>query len=335
MPMAGIRCRLMRVGGLMRRYMIQRLLAMIPTVLVLLFVVVALIRLLPGNAVDLLLEGTGGTPQQQQLARKQLSHKLGLDRSLPLAYISYVEGAVHGDLGTSLWDKRPVAPRVLNRVPITGEIAVVAAILGFAVGLPIGVASAVFEDTWIDYVVRTLAILGISTPSFVIGTAVIVLPAVAIGWAPRQGFVPFFSNPVRNLALVLLPSATLALYLASSVMRLLRTTMLEVMRQEYVRTASAKGLASHVVIFRHAVKNALIPVVTLFALQFAFLIGGSVIIESIFGIPGLGTLLLASIEGRDYPMIQGIVVIVGLLIMFVNLLTDLSYAVLDPRIRFG
>jgi peptide/nickel transport system permease protein len=317
------------------RYIVGRLLGMIPTALVLLLMVVLLMRLLPGSAVDIFLEGTGGDAQQKAEARRQMSHQLGLDRPLPEAYLSYVGAALHGDLGKSLWDKRPVAPQVLQRLLITGEIALVASVLAFIFGLPLGVLSAIRQDTWLDYLMRSVAILGISVPTFVIGTAVLILPAITLGWAPGQGFVSLRTDPVQNISLVIVPAAILALYLASSIMRLLRTTMLEVMRQDFIRTAAAKGLRERVVIVRHAVKNAMIPVVTLFSLQLAFLIGGSVIIESIFAIPGLGRLLLASLNGRDYPMIQGIVVVVGLLIMVVNLVTDISYAALDPRIRYG
>ncbi len=316
------------------QYMVRRLLGIVPSILALLLAVVVLVRLIPGTAVDLMVSESLKA-EDRELGRAQLRRELGLDRPLPQTYVSYVAGAARGDLGRSLWDHQPVRNRIVERAPVTAEIALVAIVVSFMVAVPAGVLSAVRQDSWADYLIRIVAILGISTPSFAIGTMVVVLPALWWGWSPTQVFVPFSRDPIKHLQIILVPALILGLYLSSSVMRMMRTTMLDAMRQDYIRTASAKGLRERVVIVRHALRNALIPVVTVLGVQLAFLFGGSVITESIFSIPGLGRLLLSALSTRDYPLIQGIVVFVGLLVMFTNLVVDISYGFIDPRIRYG
>ena len=199
----------------------------------------------------------------------------------------------------------------------------------------LGVMSALRQDSWLDYLLRSLAIAGISVPNFAIATAMVIFPALLWGIAPRLNYIGFMESPFENLKILVLPGAILALGLSTSLMRLMRTTMLDVLRQDYVRTARAKGLTEARVVSHHAVRNAVIPVITLLGLQIAFLLGGSVIVETIFAIPGVGRLLVSSIAKRDYPIIQGIVVVIGLFVMFTNLLVDMSYGFLDPRIRIG
>jgi peptide/nickel transport system permease protein len=317
------------------RYATRRIVGMIPTLLVLLFLVVMMVRLIPGSVVDIILEETGGSGVAQ-VAREELEHRLGLDRPLPVTYVTYTAGAIRGDLGKSLWDRRPVTNEILKRLPPTLTIAAVAMVMAIVLALPIGVLSAVRRDTWLDYILRSGAIAGISIPSFVIGTAVVIFPALWFGVSLVSfRYFSLFEDPVTHLTLILPPAAVLAVGLTASVARLMRTMMLEVLMQDYVRTARSKGLTDAAVVMRHALKNALIPVVTLLGLQFAFLVGGSVITESIFAIPGLGRLLIDSMRLRDYPIIQGVVLTIGVMVMVINLLIDLSYAYLDPRVRYS
>jgi len=306
---------------------------MIPTALVLLLLVVLMIRLLPGNIVDILLSDSGASVSPE--AKENLAEHLGVSGSLPEQYVRYVLGVARGDLGQSLWDQRPVTTIILERAPVTAEVAIIAIIFSVILSIPIGVISAVRQDSAIDYVLRSLSILGISLPSFVVAVAIVIFPAIWWSKSVPFTYTGFTENPIQNLIIVGPPAAVLGLRLSATIARMVRTTMLEVMQQDYIRTARAKGLTSYGVIVRHALKNALIPVVTLLGLQLAFLVGGSVITESIFALPGLGRLLLESIAQRDYPIIQGVVVVVGFLVMFTNLAVDLSYAYLDPRIRYS
>ncbi|MPZ99117.1 MAG: ABC transporter permease subunit [Dehalococcoidia bacterium] len=319
----------------MTRYLARRVVGMIPTLLVLLFMVVVMVRLVPGSIVDIILEETA-SGAEGEAARAALEERLGLDRPLPVSYVNYVTGVLRGDLGQSLWDQSPVTEQVLRRLPPTLSIAAVAIVMAIVLSVPIGVLSAVRRDTWLDYLLRSVAIAGISVPSFVIGTAFVIFPALWFGLSLVQfRYVSFVEDPVANLKIIIPPAAVLAIGLTASVARLMRTMMLEVLTQDYMRTARAKGLTGSTVIMRHGLKNAMIPVITLLGLQFAFLIGGSVITESIFAIPGLGRLLIDALRQRDYPIIQGVVLTIGVMVMLTNLLIDMSYAYLDPRVRFA
>jgi peptide/nickel transport system permease protein len=265
--------------------------------------------------------------------RQALEKRLGVGDPLPVQYVRYVEGVIHGDLGKSLWNGQSVRAQIFKRLPVTIEIAVLAMTISVIVAISFGVIAAIRQDTLLDYGPRSIAILGLSIPDFVLGTALLVLPA--IWWHKTVPLVwhTFAQDPVKHLEQIALPVLVVGIRLSSSVMRLMRTTMLEVHRQDYTRTAWAKGLSERVVVLRHGLKNALIPVVTLLGIELAALISGIVIMESIFAIPGVGRLLLESISSRDYPMIQGITVVVGTLVILVNLVIDISYVYLDPRVR--
>lgn len=315
----------------MTRYVLRRLLGMIPTVLVLLFIVVLLVRLLPGNVVDILLADARADPA----TKAALEEKLGLDRSLAETYLRYVGGVIQGDLGASLWDDKPVTSLLMERAGTTGEVALIAIIVSVMVSIPLGVISAVRQDSAADYALRSMSIAGVSLPNFVVAQAIIVLPALYFAKSIPFQYKSLTEDPVSHLMLVLPAAFVLGLRLSASIARMMRTTMLDVLQQDYMRTARAKGLTNYSVIVKHGLKNALIPVVTLLGLQLANLVGGSVITESMFALPGIGRLLLESIARRDYPVIQGVVVSVGLLVMTVNLLVDLSYGYLDPRIRYS
>jgi len=303
---------------------------MIPTLLILLFLAVVMIDFIPGDVVDIMME-EGATPERRAL----LEQALGLDRSVPVRYMEYVQGLLVGDFGDSLWNSQPILPELIRRVPVTIEIAFLATIIGTAIGVLLGVVSAMKQDTFIDYLLRSVAIAGISLPNFAIATFVVIMPAIWWGMSPTLRYVGPLEDPYTHFKIILVPAVVLSTNLTASVMRLSRTTMLEVLRQDYIRTARAKGLSTMKVTVRHALKNAMIPVITLTGLQVAFLIGGSVIVESVFVIPGLGRYLITAVDQRDYPAVQAVVVLLGIFVMAVNLLVDLSYAWFDPRIRLS
>lgn len=315
----------------MTRYAGRRLLGVIPTLLVLLLVVVLLMRMLPGDIVDILLAESGTqTPE----VRAMLERRLGIDKPLPQAYVTYVLGAARGDLGNSLWSGRSVTTILGNAAPVTAEVAFIAIAVSVLISIPMGVISAVRRGSLTDHSLRLLSILGISLPGFVLATSIVILPALWFGKSLPFQFAGLLEDPVRNLNIVLPAAGVLGVLLSASIARMMRTTMLDVLQQDYMRTARAKGLSGFSVVVRHGMKNALIPVVTLIGLQVAGLIGGSVITESVFALPGLGRLLLDSLSRRDYPIVQGVVVSVGALVMLTNLVVDLSYGYLDPRVRY-
>jgi len=314
----------------MLRYAAKRIVGMVPTILILLFLAVIMIDFIPGDVIDLMME-ENATEER----RAALEAELGLDEAAPVRYVKYVAGLVQGDLGDSLWNGKPVLPELLKRVPVTIEIALLATVIGTLIGVVFGVVSALRQDTWVDYTLRSIAIAGISLPNFAIATFVVVMPAIWWGVSPTLRYVGPLEDPFTHFKIVLIPALVLSLNLAASVMRLSRTTMLDVLRQDYIRTAQAKGLRTIDVTIKHALKNAMIPVITLTGLQVAFLIGGSVIVESVFVIPGLGRYLITAIDQRDYPVIQAVVVLLGIFVMILNLIVDMSYAWFDPRIRMG
>lgn len=316
----------------MTKYVLRRLIGLLPAVALLLFLVVFMIELIPGDIIDLMLEEKSANSEENRAA---LEKELGRDKSLPIRYLTYMADIARGDFGESLWTKKPVTELVMGRLPATIEIGVVSITLGAIFGVILGAISAVKQDSWLDYGLRSFATLGISIPNFAIATGIVVLPALWWGITPNLRYVTFTENPVEHLKIVLLPAVVLSHGLATGLMRLSRTTMLDVLRQDYVRTARAKGLTENKVIINHALKNALIPVVTLLGLQIALLLSGSVITETVFAIPGVGRLLISAIGNRDYPIVQGVVVMLGLFVMATNLVVDISYAWIDPRIHFG
>ncbi len=317
----------------MHRYIARRMLLAIPTFILASSLVFGMIRLMPGDVLfTLLQESMVNTPLAEI---EKVKAEFGFDKPVPIQYAVFLTGVVRGDLGVSLRDKQPVIQKILSRLPITVELAVLAFTWSLIFAIPIGVISAIRQDTLMDYLFRGLAIAGISLPSFWLGTLAVVLPAIWFRWIPPLAYTPITVDPIANLTMFLLPSLILGILLGGTVMRITRTMMLEVMRQDYIRTAMAKGLRERVVIYRHALKNALIPVVTVLGLQIAFTVGGTVVIESIFSLPGMGRLFLEALTFRDYPVIQGINVVVVLWVIIVNLLVDISYGYLDPRIRYS
>jgi peptide/nickel transport system permease protein len=311
------------------KYFAKRLLVAIPSLFIASVIVFSLVRFIPGDVVVLMME-------ENQYADdiEAMRAKLGLNRPIYVQYFEWVGRALRGDLGESLYTRHPVAKELLVRVPVSLELGAVAIFFAILLGVPIGVLSAVRQDTPQDYVARGGAILGLSIPGFWLGTLVVVLPAIYFKWSPPIQFTRFEADPLGHVTQFILPGFLLGVASAASIMRLTRTQLLEVLRQDYVRTAWSKGLGARIVVLKHSLKNALIPVVTVLGIQVAQVLSGAVIFESIFGLPGMGRFLFDAITERDYPVIQGINLVVVTTVVTVNLLVDFVYAYLDPRIRF-
>jgi peptide/nickel transport system permease protein len=311
------------------KYVLKRLLVAIPSFLIATVIVFSLARLIPGDVVTLMLE-------ENQYAKdaEELRAKLGLDRPIVLQYGVWMGRVVRGDLGESLYTRRPVAEELARRLPVSLELGAVAIVFAMLIGVPIGVLAATRQDTLQDYVARSGAILGLSVPGFWLGTLVVVLPAIYFGWSPSIQFITFQQDPWQHFSQFLLPGCLLGIASAASIMRLTRTQLLEVLRQDYVRTAWAKGLGERLVVLKHSLKNAMIPVVTVLGIQIAQVLSGTVIFESIFGLPGMGRFLFDAITERDYPVVQGINLVVVGTVVAINLVVDVFYAYLDPRIRY-
>jgi len=315
----------------MRAYVIRRLLALIPTLLFASFIVFVTIRMIPGDVIDMML--SQNDLSADKLSRDQLVHALGFDRPMTEQYVRWIGGILQGDFGRSLWQSTPVLDEVLRRLPVTFELGLLALLVGLSIALPIGVYSAIRQDTLGDVLARSFSILLLAVPSFWMGTMMMVFPSIWWGWSPEVNYVQFSVDPFQNLKQMIVPATVLGAALSAVTMRMTRTMMLEVLRQDYIRTAWAKGLPERLVVIRHALRNALIPVVTLIGLQAPILIGGAVIIEQIFVIPGMGMLLIDAVNQRDYPIITGVFLVVGVAVMLINLAVDLSYGWLDPRVR--
>ena len=314
---------------MLRRYVAKRLLIAIPSLLIASIVVFTLARLIPGDVVQLMLAEKA---YAKDLA--ELRAKLGLDRPIYVQYFEWAGRVVRGDLGESLWTRRPVIEEIGQRLPVTLTLAVMALAFALCISIPVGVISAARQDTLADFVARSAAILGLSVPGFWLATLLIVLPAIWWGWRPVGEFVEFSRDPVGFIRQLLLPAVILGIAASAALMRLTRGMLLEVLRQDFVRTAWAKGLAERGVVLKHGLRNAIIPVVTLLGTQLPQIIGGTVVIEYVFGLPGMSRFLFDAINQRDYPVIQGVNLLVVSTVVMVNLGVDALYAVLDPRIRY-
>jgi len=317
----------------MQAYIVRRLLALIPTMFFASLIVFVTVRLIPGDIIDMML--SQNDIAADKFSRDQLVAALGLDKPLWTQYAHWMGNILlAGDFGRSLWQNTPVSELLMARLPVTFQLGAMALIVALLVAIPIGAYSAMRQDTAGDYLGRSFSILMLAVPGFWMGTMVMVFPSIWWGWSPDVKFVPFGQAPLHNLKQLIIPAIILGTSLSAVTMRLTRTMMLEVLRQDYIRTAWAKGLPEKLVVARHALKNALIPVVTLVGLQAPLLIGGAVIMEQIFVIPGMGLLLLDAVTQRDYPIITGVFLVVGVAVMGINLLVDLSYGFLDPKVRY-
>jgi peptide/nickel transport system permease protein len=313
-------------------YVIRRTLLAIPTIVLVMFATFMMLRLVPGNLLEIML---AENPYATEQDRIELEAELGLDKPIPTQFVKYVGEVLRGDLGDSPWTGRAVTSELKNRLPVSAELGLYAILIGMLISLPIGVLSAIRQDTWADYVSRSFAILALSVPYFFVAILLIIFPVKWWGWAPPLLYKPWSQGPVDHLYYFFFPALLLGINLAGGVMRLTRTTMLEVLRQDYIRTAWSKGLRERVVIMRHALKNAFIPVITILGLQVSVAVGGTIILESIFNMPGIGRYLVGAILQRDYPSVQGVVLVIAVVVIFVNLIVDISYGYLDPRIRYS
>ena len=319
----------------MRAYMIRRLLLIIPSLFILSILVFFSIRFMPGDTIeaiaDKLLYETGGEVDEEALRRM-----MGLDVPAHVQYARWMGDIfLHGTLGDSLLGDWTVEEKIIARLPVTFQLGVMAIIIGLVIALPVGIYSAIRQDTVADYVGRSAAVLGMATPNFWLALMVMIFPAIWWGWSLPLRLIPFTEDPLGNLGMFFIPSLILGTSMAANEMRMTRTMMLEVLRQDYIRTAWSKGLNERVVVLRHALKNALIPVVTLIGMELPMLVGGAVIIENIFNLPGIGRLFLIALQDRDYPVVSGVNLVFGAVVMFSILLTDMIYPYLDPRVRYS
>jgi len=317
----------------MRGYIIRRILLIIPTLFIVTVLVFLSVRFIPGDVIDVIQSQLDYL--NAQLDREAIEEMLGLDVPVYVQYGRWIGGILlHGTLGTPLLGGSSVEEEILARLPVTIELGVMALVIGILIALPIGIYSAVRQDTVADYAGRTAAVIGLATPNFWLAIMVMIYPALWWGWAPPMQLIRFADDPLGNLGMFLIPSLILGTGMSAATMRMTRTMMLEVLRQDYIRTAWSKGLREKVVIVRHAVKNAVIPVVTLIGMQLPILVGGSVIMENIFNLPGLGRLLLEGLDSRDYPTVSGVNLVFATGVLGINLLIDLLYPFLDPRVRY-
>ncbi len=317
----------------MRTYLAKRLLLIVPTLFGVAAVVFLIMRVIPGDVTLLILGGdqTGRIDPKQLAAMR---HQLGLDQPLVVQFGTWLWGVVRLDFGTSLWTGQPVIEEVLIRLPLSLEVAILATIVSVLLAIPLGMLAAVRQDTWVDYVIRVVSIGGQAIPSFWVGILVILFLVIYFGWGPPLEFTPPWVDPWANFQQLVWPVITIGYRYAAVTTRMTRSTVLEVLREDYIRTAWAKGLRERAVVIRHALKNAMLPVITLVGTEFAFLIGGLVVTETVFTLNGVGRFVVDAVAHRDYPVVQALVFLIALCFVIVNLLIDLTYAWLDPRIRY-
>jgi peptide/nickel transport system permease protein len=316
----------------MHKYVIRRLLLSVPVLLLSSLIVFGLMRVMPGDALTALM-GESGNVSAKDL--QKLRKDLGLDRPYHEQYAIWVWQMVSLNPGHSIFTNEPIPVALRKAIPVTLELASLAIVLGLSIAIPVGVLSATRQDTVSDYAGRVVAVSGLSMPEFWLGTLVITFAAIWFNWIPPIGYVSLWESPWRNLQQFLVPAGILGFRLSAATMRMTRSTVLEVLREDYVRTAWAKGLAGKIVVYKHALKNALIPVVTIVGGQLGTLLAGTVVIETIFALPGMGRLTVEAILFRDYPVVQTNVMLVAATLVTLNLIVDLTYAWLDPRIRYA
>ncbi|MER2030160.1 MAG: ABC transporter permease [Solibacillus sp.] len=313
----------------MIEYIVRRLIFGIFVLLIMATFIFIIMRAVPGDVVTLQLANSGATPEQMEA----LKAELGLDKSVFGQLIDWGKNAIQGDLGNSLWSGKEVSQIILERLPVTIQLAIMSIVLAIIIGIPIGVISAVKQNTFIDHFLKVISIGGLSIPSFWLGLILLTVLSLALNWIPPLGYQSFAENPVVNLQQMFLPAICLAITLSASIVRMTRSAVLEVLHSEFIRTVRAKGAKEAVVIFKHALRNSLISVITLIGLQIGYLLGGTVVLESIFALPGLGSLIFETVLVRDYPIVQSTVLVFGAMFLLVNLMVDVMYGWIDPRIR--
>jgi peptide/nickel transport system permease protein len=312
-------------------YIVRRLFLVIPTLVGVAVAVFFLIRVMPGDVVVVKLRADGAAISEETIQAER--KRLGLDKPLYVQFVDYMVGLTRFDLGKSLWTGEPVTKEIAIRMPVSFQIAIMAGIIAVLIAIPLGTVSALYRDSWVDHVVRVVAVSGLAIPSFWLGMLIILALLSMFNWLPKIGYVPFWQDPIGNLAVTIWPAASVGYRYAAVATRMMRSSLLEVMREDYIRTARAKGVWTRLIMSRHALRNALLPVVTVIGLEFAFLIGGLVVTEQVFNINGIGKLFVDATARGDFNLIQGLVLLIATIFIFVNLLVDLLYGWLDPRIR--
>ncbi len=318
----------------MSHYIARRMLLMLPTILGATILIFGIMRILPGDVALMILQAEDPSAEVDQQAYAQLRQELGLNKPLTVQYVAWIGGILRGDLGNSLRTRSPVAEEIVQRLPISLQIALMASCIGLLLGVPLGVLAAFRQDSWYDYGLRGIAAMGLAMPAFWIGIMILVVGARFFQWSPPIGYNPIWMGLGSNMAQLIWPAMVIGIAQISILSRMTRSSMLEVLREDYVRTARAKGISERLVVLRHALRNAFIPVLTLAGISLGFSLGGSVVMETLFTIPGMGLLFIEAARWRDYTVVQGLVLWMVLVFTFINLLVDLAYSWLDPRIRY-
>jgi peptide/nickel transport system permease protein len=314
------------------KYLIKRFLLMLPTLFGVALVTFLLIRVIPGDVVELRYSGDRGAVSQEILDRERA--RIGLDRPVWQQFLTWIGGVVRLDFGTSMWTGAPIWEEIKLRFTLSLQLAIMATLVAVILAIPLGVLSALKQDTWIDYGVRIFSIAGLAMPSFWLGIVLILVLLVVFKWLPPMVYTPFWQNPAQNLAQLIWPALAVGYRYSAVATRMTRSAMLEVLREDYIRTARAKGLMQKLILSRHALKNAMLPVLTVVALEFAFLIGGLVVTEQVFNLNGIGLLFVQAVAHRDYTLLQALIMLVAGSFIIVNFVMDIAYAWLDPRIRY-
>jgi peptide/nickel transport system permease protein len=317
----------------MLRYIAHRLALMIPTLIGVAVLTFFVLRVVPGDIVEVKMRGDGQAVSEEILARERA--RLGLDRSLPQQFADWMAGLATLNLGNSMWTERPVTEEIAGRFQLTFQLAVMATIIGTLIALPLGTCAALFRGTWLDYIVRLFSIAGLAVPAFWLGMMILLVLLSQFNWMPTITFVPIYEDPLANLSQLIWPALAVGYRYAAVLARIVRSTLLEILNEDYIRTARAKGVYERLVIRRHALRNALLPAVTVIGLEFAFLLGGLVVTEQVFNLNGLGKLFVQSVSRHDFTLIQGMVMLFATFYVTINLVIDVLYALLDPRIRDG
>jgi peptide/nickel transport system permease protein len=314
------------------RYIGQRLLLMIPTLLGVAILVFLMLRVMGGDPVEVMLRGEGGNVSQAVIEAERT--RLGLDRPIPVQFGKWLGGMATGDFGVSMWTGKPVAQEIASRLQLSLQVAVMATVLAVLISVPLGTLSALYKDSWIDNAIRMFSIAGLAVPSFWLGMVIILVLLSFFHWHPPIAFTPFFENPRENLAQLIWPALAVGYRYSAVATRMMRSTLLEVLQEDYIRTARAKGVYERLVVVRHALSNAMLPVVTVVGLEFAFLIGGLVVTEQVFNLNGIGKLFVQAVARSDFTMVQSLVLLIAVCFIVINFVIDLLYAWLDPRIRY-
>jgi len=314
-------------------YLANRALLMIPTLVGVAILIFFMLRVVPGDIVEVKLRGDGGSVTQETIEKERA--RLGLDKPMIVQFGQWMTGLATLDLGNSMWTDRPVVEEISLRLELTLQVALMATVIAILIAIPLGTLSALFKDTWIDYAIRIVTIAGLAVPSFWLGMIIILGLLYLFNWLPPITYTPFYVDPVANISQLIWPALAVGYRYSAVVARMVRSSIVEVMKEDYIRTARAKGVYEKLVVSRHAMRNAMLPAITVIGLEFAFLIGGLVVTEQVFNLNGLGRLFVQAISRNDFTLIQSIVMLIAVVFIVTNLVVDLLYAWLDPRIRYG